>query len=72
MKEVAGSHWSDLSYALGGWMDRKKADNSLLDRRKDKWKLSIPMVDTTLQFAEAIGCLSYTYNTEINTGPSLL
>ena len=70
MKEVAGPRWGDLSYALGGWTDRKKADGNLLDGRKDKWKPSIPMVDATLQFAEATGRLSYTYDTEIITGPS--
>ena len=70
MKEVAGPHWGNLSYALGGWIDRKKADGSLLDGRKDRWKPSVPMVDATLQFVEATGRLSYTYDTDINTGPS--
>ena len=36
MKEATGPRWGDLSYALGGWTDCKKADGSLLDERKDR------------------------------------
>ena len=72
MKEVVGPYWGNLSYALGGWTDHKKVDSSLLDERKDKWKPSILMINITPQFAETTKYLSYIYNMEIITGPSLL
>ena len=68
LKEAAGPRWGDLSYALGGWTSRKKADGSFLDGRKDGWKPPVSMVEATLHFVEATGRLSYTYHTDINTG----
>jgi hypothetical protein len=50
--------WANLSYALGGWSDRKNpTSGKLVDGRRDKWKPNIGVLKAVIQFVKSTGRL---------------
>jgi ribonuclease HI len=58
LREAAGSRWGDLSFVLGGRVERRKPSGELLDGPRKSWKPDIEVVNRTIEFAIATGRLS--------------
>jgi hypothetical protein len=52
-----GNRWSDLSYVLGGWNDRRNQKGELLDSDKASWKPDISVLKAVAKFVKATGRL---------------
>jgi ribonuclease HI len=57
LRTAMGNRWADLSYALGGWNDRREPTGELIDGRKDKWKPKLDILKAVVQFTKATGRL---------------
>jgi ribonuclease HI len=55
LRTAIGNRWADLSYALGGWNNRRDPTGKLIDGRKDKWKPNLEALKAVVQFAKATG-----------------
>ena len=53
LRSALGGRWADVSYALGGWSDRRDRAGKLIDGRKDKWEPNIGVLKAVVQFVKA-------------------
>jgi hypothetical protein len=55
LRSALMDRWADLSYALGGWSDKKDRTRKLIDGRSDRWRPNTRVLKAVVQFVKETG-----------------